>query len=155
GIEQVAAGLSDRFALLTSGRRTALPRHRTLGATLDWSYELLPGPERLLLQRLAVFSGSFSLEGANAVTSVNETLEADIADGIANLVAKSLVSSDFSEGGGHLRLLETTRVYALAKLIESGELHELSRRHAEYYRGLLERIEHTWEKRPTLGAHID
>ena len=135
GIEQVAAGLRDRFALLTSGRRTALPRHRTLRATLDWSYELLPDAERLLLQRLAVFSGSFSLAAANAVTNRGEASEADIADGVANLVAKSLVTSDLTAGGGYFRLLETTRVYALAKLTESGELQEYSRRHAEYYQG--------------------
>src|SRR5215472_14336941 len=82
GVEQVAAGLSDRFALLTSGRRTALPRHRTLGATLDWSYELLPGPERLLLQRLAAFSGCFSLEAANAATNVDGISEAEVTDRI-------------------------------------------------------------------------
>jgi non-specific serine/threonine protein kinase len=69
GIEEVAAALRDRFALLTSGRRMTLPRHRTLRATLDWSYNLLADPERLLLQRLAVFAGSFSLEAANAVTN--------------------------------------------------------------------------------------
>jgi predicted ATPase/DNA-binding winged helix-turn-helix (wHTH) protein len=155
GIERVAAGLSDRFALLTSGRRTALPRHRTLGATLDWSYELLPGPERQLLQRLAVFSGSFSLEAANAVTNRGEASEAEVTDDVANLVAKSLVTSDNTEGGGNFRLLETTRVYALSRLIESGELREFSRRHAEYYRVLLERIEHQWEKRSKLSAHVD
>lgn len=155
GIEQVAAGLRDRFALLTSGRRTALPRHRTLRATLDWSYQLLPDSERLLLQRLAVFSGSFSLDAANAVTNRGEASEAEIADAVANLVAKSLVTSDFTGGGGYLRLLETTRVYALSKLTESGELQEFSRRHAEYYRGLLERIKHEWEKRSTPLAHVD
>jgi predicted ATPase/DNA-binding winged helix-turn-helix (wHTH) protein len=155
GIEQVAAGLRDRFALLTTGRRTALPRHRTLRATLDWSYDLLPGSERLLLQRLGVFSGSFSLDAANAVTNVDELPEANIADGVANLTEKSLVSSDFSGGGGYFRLLETTRVYALSKLAESDELQAFSRRHAEYYRGLFESIEHEWEKRATPGAHVD
>jgi predicted ATPase/DNA-binding winged helix-turn-helix (wHTH) protein len=155
GIEQVAAGLSDRFALLTSGRRMTLPRHRTLRATLDWSYNLLTDPERRLLQRLAIFAGSFSLEAANAVANRGEASEAEITDDIANLVAKPLVASDTTSGGGYFRLLETTRVYALSRLIESGELQELSRRHAEYYRGLLERIEHEWEKRSTFGAHVD
>lgn len=155
GIEEVAEALRDRFALLTSGRRLTLPRHRTLRATLDWSYNLLADPERLLLQRLAVFAGSFSLEAANAVTNRGEASEAEIADGIANLVAKSLVTSDSTEGGGYFRLLETTRVYALSRLIESGELQEFSRRQAEYYRGLLERIEPEWEKRSKLGAHVD
>jgi predicted ATPase len=155
GIEQVAAGLSDRFALLASGRRTALPRHRTLRATLDWSYNLLTDPERRLLQRLAIFSGSFSLEAANAVANNGEASEAEISDHIANLVAKSLVTLDFTGGGGHFRLLETTRIYALSRLIEMDELQEASRRHAEYYRALLESIEHEWEKRSTPLAHID
>ena len=151
----MAAGLRDRFALLTSGRRTALPRHRTLRATLDWSYELLPDAERLLLQRLAIFSGSFALADVSAVTNRDAASEAEIADGVANLVAKSLVTSDLTAGGGYFRLLETTRVYALSKLAESGELQEYSRRHAEYYRGLLERIENEWEKRSTPLAHVD
>jgi hypothetical protein len=155
GIEQVAAGLRDRFAVLKSVRRTALPRHRTLRATLDWSYELLTDAERLLLQRLAIFSGSFALADVSAVTKRDAASEADIADGVANLVAKSLVTSDPTAGGGYFRLLQTTRVYALSKLAESGELQEYSRRHAEYYTGLLERIENEWEKRSTPLAHVD
>ena len=67
GLEQVAAGLRDRFALLTSGRRAAVPRHRTLRTTLDWSYDLLPEPERRLLRHLAIFPGSFTLPAAAAV----------------------------------------------------------------------------------------
>jgi predicted ATPase/DNA-binding winged helix-turn-helix (wHTH) protein len=155
GTERVAAALRDRFALLTSGRRTALPRHRTLRATLDWSYELLAEPERLLLQRLAVFSGSFPLEAANAVAAGNVASEAKIADGVASLIAKSLVTADVAGGTGDFRLLETTRVYALTKLAESGELNEFSRRHAEYYRRLLEGIKNEWEKRSTPRAHLD
>jgi predicted ATPase len=151
----VATGLRDRFAVLKSVRRTALPRHRTLRATLDWSYKLLPDAERLLLQRLAIFSGSFALADVSAVTKRDAASEADIADGVANLVAKSLVTSDPTAGGGYFRLLQTTRVYALSKLTESGELQEYSRRHAEYYKGLLERIENEWEKRSTPLAHVD
>jgi predicted ATPase/DNA-binding winged helix-turn-helix (wHTH) protein len=155
GIEQVAAGLRDRFALLTSGRRTALPRHRTLRATLDWSFDLLTASERLLLQRVAVFSGSFSLDAANAVAAHGAASQAEIADGIASLVAKSLVTSDMSAGVGEFRLLETTRAYALSKLAESGELNEFSRRHAEYCRDLLGKTENEWEKRTTSRAHLD
>jgi predicted ATPase/DNA-binding winged helix-turn-helix (wHTH) protein len=155
GIEQVAAALGDRFALLTSGRRAPLPRHRTLRATLDWSYDLLAGPERLLLQRLAIFSGSFSLAAASAVTNRGDASEAEIADGVANLVAKSLVTSDITGEAGYFRLLETTRVYALSRLTEGGELQEFSRRHAEYYQQLLERIENEREKRSTSLAHVD
>src|SRR5262249_13818709 len=147
GIDQIAAGLRDRFALLTTGRRTALSRHHTLRATLDWSFDLLTAPERLLLQRLAVFSGSFSLDAAKAVAADGSTSEAEIADGVASLIAKSLVASVAIRGATEFRLLETTRAYALSKLAESGELNVFSRRHAEYYRGLLERIQDEWEKR--------
>jgi predicted ATPase/DNA-binding winged helix-turn-helix (wHTH) protein len=155
GIEQIEAGLRDRFTLLTSGRRTALPRHQTLRATLDWSYELLPDAERLLLHRLAVFSGSFSLDAANAVTNPRGASESEIAESIVSLVTKSLVTPDHTGGGGYFHLLETTRVYALAKLTESGELAEISRRHAAYFRGLLGDIEHEWEKRSTPLGHVD
>ena len=155
GVEPVAAALRDRFALLTSGRRTALPRHRTLRATLDWSYDLLADPERLLLQRLAVFSGGFSLAAARTVAGRGEVSEAEIADGVASLVAKSLVTPDITGGAGYFRLLETTRVYALSKLTEADELQEFSQRHAEYYQGLLEGVENEGEKRATPLAHVD
>jgi predicted ATPase/DNA-binding winged helix-turn-helix (wHTH) protein len=155
GIEQVAAGLRDRFAVLKSVRRTALPRHRTLRATLDWSYELLPDAERLLLQHLAIFSGSFALADVSAVTQRDAASETDLADAVANLVAKSLITSDPNAGGGYFRLLQTTRVYALAKLADSGELQKYSRRHAEHYKGLLEKIENEWEKRSTPLAQVD
>ncbi len=160
GIAQVATGLRDRFALLISGRRTALPRHRTLRATLDWSYELLPDVERLLLRRLAVFSGGLSLRAAVAVTNRGEASEASaseasIVDGVTNLVAKSLVTSEITGEAGYFRLLETTRAYAIAKLTESGELQEFSRRHAEYYRTLLEGIDSEWRAGPTHLSDID
>jgi predicted ATPase len=155
GIEQVAAGLRDRFALLTSGRRTALPRHRTLRATLDWSFDLLTASERLLLQRLAVFSSGFSLDAASAVAAGDAASQAEIADGVASLIAKSLVTSDSAGGAGDFRLLETTRAYALSKLAESSKLNGYSRRHAEYYRRLLDRIEDEWEKSATPRAHLD
>jgi predicted ATPase/DNA-binding winged helix-turn-helix (wHTH) protein len=155
GVEQVAAGLRDRFALLKSGRRTALPRHQTLRATLDWSYDLLDDPERLLLQRLAVFSSGFSLQAANAVSHRGAASEAETVEAVANLVAKSLVTSDGAGEAGHFHLLETTRAYALSKLTERGELQEFSRRHAEYYRELLERSEREWEKRSAPLAHVD
>jgi predicted ATPase/DNA-binding winged helix-turn-helix (wHTH) protein len=155
GVKQVLSGLDDRFALLISGRRTALPKHRTLRATLDWSYDLLSADERILLQRLAIFSGSFSLDAVNAVTNVNAVSEAEIADALANLVAKSLVTSDFAGGEGYFRLLETIRVYAHSKLTENDEPQRFARLHAEYYRGLLQTMEHDWEKRATSGVHID
>jgi predicted ATPase len=93
GIEEVAARLDDRFLLLTGGRRTALPRHQTLRATLDWSYELLPEPERMILRRLAVFAGPFALEAPIAVVASPQIAPSEVVDGLSNLVAKSLVAA--------------------------------------------------------------
>jgi predicted ATPase/DNA-binding winged helix-turn-helix (wHTH) protein len=151
GLEGVLSRLDDRFALLTSGRRTALPKHRTLRATLDWSHELLSAPERVLLRRLAIFSTGFSLDAACAVTASSEAAYAEIADGIANLVAKSLVTVDNAVVVANFRLLETIRAYAFEKLTEAGEAQQFARRHAEYYRGLLERIE---DEREARAAHL-
>ena len=136
GIEPVAAGLHDRFALLTRGRRTALPRHRTLRGVLDWSYELLPGPEQLLLRHLAVFSGGFTVESATAVRGAADHVS--IIDGIANLVAKSLVAIDHNTPS-RWYLLDTIRAYALEKLAGEGEHEAAARRHARYFRDFFPR----------------
>ncbi len=133
GIQQVSEHLDDRFALLTGGRRTALPRHRTLRATLDWSYELLPEAEKRLLQQLAVFPAGFTLVGATAVAGDTES---SVALGISSLVSKSLVTLDGPETARRWRLLETVRVYALEKLAESGNTGPVARRHAEFYLAL-------------------
>src|SRR3984885_12256503 len=98
-VQGVAAGLHDRFALLTAGRRTALPRQRTLRATLDWSHELLPETERRLLRRLAVFAGGFTADAATAVMTDTGFDAAAVLDGIGNLVAKSWVALDKSGAG--------------------------------------------------------
>ena len=136
GIELVAEGLRDRLALLTSGRRTALPRHRTLRATLDWSYELLPEEERRLLRCLAVFPAGFTLDAAVALMYEADGNKLSVMDGIMELVAKSLVTFDGTEGGSRWRLLETIRAYALQKLTECGEIEGAQRRHATYFRDL-------------------
>jgi predicted ATPase len=136
GIQQVAAGLSDRFALLTSGRRTALARHRTLRATLDWSYILLPAAEQRLLRHLGVFAGGFTLEATASVMRHSEMAETAILDGLAGLVARSLVTFDGSAAPDRWRLLETIRAYAFEKLDESGETDGARRHHAEYFRDL-------------------
>jgi len=137
GLPEVEARLEDRFGLLTGGRRTALPRHQTLHATLDWSYELLPASEQMLLRRLAIFSAGFTLEAAVAVAGDDGTARAAVADGVANLVAKSLATRDGSVTTGRWRLLETIRAYALEKLAKSGETEQIARRHAEFFRNLL------------------
>lgn len=160
GIGEVAARLGDRFALLTGGRRTALPRHQTLRAVLDWSYELLSGPEQRLLRRLAVFPAAFCLDAAMAVATGGDISATTILDGIANLVAKSLVALDGSTPLRQWRLLETTRAYALEKLQASGEAGDVSRRHAAYYRDLIARsppdppVQSANAVRPQRGHHI-
>ena len=149
GIDGVAAGLDDRFRLLTGGNRTALRRHQTLRATLDWSHELLTEPERIVLRRLAVFAGGFTLEAASAVAA-DTGLEADVVvDGVANLVNKSLLSADVSGAVAQYRLLETTRAYARDKLVQAGELAQCARRQAEHLRGLFERAAAEWQTQPT------
>jgi predicted ATPase/DNA-binding winged helix-turn-helix (wHTH) protein len=130
GTQLTIAHLHDRFALLTSGRRTALPRHRTLWAVLDWSYELLPAAEQRLLRHLAVFSGGFTAEAAAAV--VNEADQPFVVECIANLVTKSLVTID-RDAPSRWYLLETIRAYALEKLAGEGERDAAARRHARYF----------------------
>jgi predicted ATPase len=148
GIEQVAIGLRDRFNMLTNERRTALPRHRTLRATLDWSYQLLSGVERQLLNRLAIFAGTFSLDAACAVAAEGVTAS-EVADGVADLVGKSLVIRAVDPVTAQFRLLETTRIYALDRLNESGSLAEVSRCHARYLLGLLATIDEECRSQPT------
>jgi predicted ATPase len=148
GVEEVATHLGDRFRILTGGRRTALPRHQTLQAALDWSYELLSEPERVILRRLAVFAGVFRLEAASAVIADPEIASAEVVDGIANLVAKSLVTVVAGGTTARCRLLDSMRAYGLEKLAQSSEREWLARRHAEYYRDLFERAEAELESRP-------
>ena len=139
GIQPLAARLHDRFALLTRGRRTALPRHRTLRAVLDWSYELVPEAEQLLLRHLAIFSGGFTVEAAAAVV-VNDGVvdSSSVIEGIANLVARSLVALD-RDTASRWYLLETIRAYGIEKLDGHGERDTAARRHATYFRDLFSR----------------
>ena len=137
GVRDVATRLEDRFRLLTIGRRTALPKHRTLRATLDWSYELLPEAEQSLLCRLAVFVAGFTLKAATAIMIDTGNDTSVILEGIANLVAKSFLIQDRSQSDGRWILSETIRAYAFEKLVESGQAEATARRHALFYGGLL------------------
>jgi predicted ATPase/DNA-binding SARP family transcriptional activator len=138
-VEQVAARLDHRFELLTSGSRTALPRQRTLRATLDWSYELLDDAERRLLRRLSVFPGRFSLDAAEAVCSgCSPAGTHDLLDLLTGLVDKSLVAVEAQAGEARYRLLETTREYARERLGAAGEEAALRQRHADYFLSLAE-----------------
>ena len=149
GIAGLAARLDDRFTLLTGGRRTALPRHQTLRATLDWSYELLPEPERLVLRRLAVFAGGFTIPAASAVAADDAMAASEVVDCVTSLVPKSLVTADAGGAMVRYRLLETTRAYALEKLVQAGEFDAAARRHAERYLDLFEGAEAAAAARPT------
>jgi predicted ATPase/DNA-binding winged helix-turn-helix (wHTH) protein len=144
GIQETLLLLNDRFKLLWEGRRTALPRHQTLSATLDWSYNLLSERERLVLRRLSVFAGIFTLEAACSVAADADADEAQVDQtqvitALVSLVAKSLVTVGSGDTATRYRLLDTTRAYAAGKLAEIGEVDAIKRRHAIYYRELFER----------------
>jgi predicted ATPase/DNA-binding winged helix-turn-helix (wHTH) protein len=148
GVRGLAALLDDRFRLLTGGRRTGMPRHQTLTATLDWSYELLPDSERKTLRRVAIFTGGFTLEAAKAIAADSKLFDSDVIGEIANLVAKSLIVANTSAATPRFRLLDTTRAYLVRKLRALEEFESLARRHAEHYRDLFEQAETDRERLP-------
>jgi predicted ATPase/DNA-binding winged helix-turn-helix (wHTH) protein len=149
-IEQINARLGDRFRLLTSGSRTALPRNQTLRATFDWSFNLLAASERAVLRRLAPFAGSFTLEAAASVVSDEKIDQHAVLDLLSQLVERSLVVADTSGPGVRYRLLETTRSYALEKLTEADEVDAIKRRHAQYLRNLFENAHDDWFRMPDM-----
>jgi predicted ATPase/DNA-binding winged helix-turn-helix (wHTH) protein len=136
GIRGTAELLDNRFKLLWQGRRTALPRHQTLNAMLDWSYNLLQERDKLVLCRLSVFVGVFTLKAALAVAGT-EANDAEIADAVASLVTKSLISTTAIGESTYYRLLDTTQAYAAGKLAELGEADSVAMRHAIYYSNYL------------------
>jgi predicted ATPase/DNA-binding CsgD family transcriptional regulator len=138
-VEQIATRLDDRFRLLTGGSRTALPRHETLRAAMDWSYGLLTDAERLLWRRLAVFSGGFTLEAAETVCAGDGAKVAEILDLLTSLTDKSLVIAEIPRGEFRYRLLETVRQYGWEKLRDSMEADGLRTRHLNWYVALAER----------------
>ena len=140
-VEELRARLGDRLRVLTGGSRVALPRHRTLRATMDWSYGLLAAPERILLRRLAVFVGGWTLEAAEAVCGGDGIPEAEVLDHLAGLVDKSLVVLEWPGDAGRYRMLETMRQYATERLAESGETDRLRQSHAGFFLALAEQAE--------------
>ena len=137
-VEQLAARLDDRFALLTAGNRAALPRQQTLHATIAWSVGLLSSGERLLLQRLAVFVGGWSLEAAEAVCSGHGLPERSVLEQLDGLVARSLVQVEEHEEAPRYRLLETVRLYALEIAVAPVDLETVRERHLAWYLALAE-----------------
>jgi predicted ATPase/DNA-binding CsgD family transcriptional regulator len=144
--EQIAARLDDRFTLLTASNRTAvLPRHQTLRATIDWSYDLLSEKERILFRRLAVFAGGFTLDALESICAGDELAQSEILDGLARLVSKSLVVAEILEQReARYHLLETIRQYASMLLRESGEENKLRDRHLDWYVVLSEEAKAQW-----------
>lgn len=140
-VEQIASRLDDRFRILTGGSRTALPRHQTLGAAIDWSYNLLPEDERTLLQRMSVFAGGWTLEASEAVCSGDAIETADILGLLGHLVAKSMVVMETQDGEARYRLFETIRQYAQERLLEKGEASKMAERHRDWYLRLAEQAQ--------------
>ncbi len=133
---QVRDRLGERFCLLTGGRRDLLPRQQTLRAALDWSYDLLDEGERAIARRLGVFVNGFTLEGAVAVGIGEDMDDADVFDGLASLVDKSLVLADDDGVMRRYRILESTRAYLREKLEAAGELPSALRQHLGYVHSL-------------------
>jgi len=140
-VEQIAARLDDRFQLLTGGSRTALPRHQTLQALIDWSYDLLADEERALLDRLSVFAGGWTLEAAETVCAGNRVQAADVLDWQTRLVDKSLVLVEEQNGEARYRMLDTIQQYAREKLLLSGDVARVRARHLDFYVRLAEEAE--------------
>lgn len=128
--DQIATGLSDRFHLLRGGSRTALPRQQTLTASVEWSHDLLTDSERVVLRRLSVFAGGFTLDAAEHVVASDEIEVFDVLDLLAALVDKSLVVAG---DDGRYGLLETIRQYAAGRADAAGETEALSERHAQVF----------------------
>ena len=136
-VEQIAARLDDRFRLLTGGRRGVLPRQQTLHALVDWSWNLLDQTEQVILRRLSVFTGGWTLAGAQIVVGDEQINEFDIIDGMEQLLNKSMITVQrLANGAMRYRMLESIRYYSLERLEEAGESEVIRERHAEYYTNL-------------------
>ncbi|HSI59833.1 MAG TPA: winged helix-turn-helix domain-containing protein [Ideonella sp.] len=161
GVKGIAAALDDCFALLSKGRRTALARHQTLRATMEWSFGLLSPRDRSIMLRLSAFAGVFPVEAASAVAGWGELDASDVLDGLSDLVAKSLVTADVGGDEVLFRLLDTTRSYAAAELASTPDAGLVRRRHAEHCLKLLVRAAEAWKDTPatawlqTYAARLD
>lgn len=156
-VEQIAARLAEheQFYLLTGGSRTALPRHQTLHALIDWSYHLLSEDERLVLQRLSVFAGGCTLEAAEAVCAGEEVEAEEVLDLMMQLVNKSLVISEREQGQeARYRMLETIRQYARERLLQAGNDKQVRDRHFAFFLQLAEQAE-PYVRGPQLPAYLD
>ncbi|MCF5076292.1 AAA family ATPase [Pseudomonas syringae] len=149
GLPGLLVQMEDNFRLLTRGRRDALPRHQTLRATLDWSFDLLTACEQICLRRLAVFRGGFSLASAAAVIAGEQIAPAEVLGSISQLVAKSLLNVEPGDDEMVYRLLDITRTYALEKLSVAQELDAIRERHASRCLALMNQTQDDWEQTAT------
>ena len=140
-VEEIDGKLDQRFHLLTGGSRTALPRQQTLRSLIDWSYDLLGDPEKLLLQQLSVFAGGWTLAAAEQVCIGAGMADGEVLDLLSSLSDKSLVVAEQKDGHSRYRLLETVRQYAREKLVESGGGEAVRERHRDYFLALAEEAE--------------
>ena len=156
-VEQIAARLAERdqFRLLTTGSRTASPRHQTLHALIDWSHDLLSESERALLRRLSVFAGGWTLQAAEAIC-VGDCVEADaVLDLLTQLVNKSIVLAEREPGQeARYRMLETIRQYASKQLLKAGEGEQVRKRHFEFFLQLAEQAE-PYVRGPQLSVYLN
>ncbi len=146
--QQLLQKLDERFRVLTGGDRSALPRHQTMRALIDWSHDLLSEQERALFRKLAVFSGGFTLETATAVCEDEMLDEIAVLELLTSLVDKSLVQSEPSGSVTRYRLLESTRQYAREKLVENGEDAAVARAHASAFLEIARRFEVAYDSTP-------
>jgi predicted ATPase/class 3 adenylate cyclase len=143
--QRIAQMLDERFRVLTGGDRSALPRHQTMRALIDWSYDLLSEQERALFRKLSIFAGGFTLESAVATCRDAAMDEITVFDALSSLVDKSLVHAEPTEDGTRYRLLESTRQYARERLDESGEYDAIARAHGAAFLAFAEELDRTWE----------
>lgn len=158
GLQEIARLLDSEFALRWPGRRTAPPRHQTLRATLDWSYNLLSEVERTVLRRLSVFVTGFTLEAAQQVAEGPGIAAEEVFDAVGGLLMKSLASADTTGSTARYRLLDTTRTYAALKLADAGERDQFRHAHAKYYCAFLKMANEAdlpAHQRRALVAHLD
>ncbi|MBV8636690.1 MAG: helix-turn-helix domain-containing protein [Candidatus Eremiobacteraeota bacterium] len=141
----LAEKLDERFRVLTGGNRSALPRHRTMRALIDWSYDLLSGDERAFFRKLSVFAGGFTLEAASAVWREDGDDDVAVLDLLSSLVDKSLVQAEPMEDDVRYRLLESTRQYAQEKLREAGEEDASALAHARAFLRLAKQLARAYE----------
>jgi predicted ATPase/DNA-binding XRE family transcriptional regulator len=139
--QQIAKQLDEGFNLLTGGSRTALPRQQTLRASIDWSWNLLSDAERILLRRLSVFAGGFTLEAAGAICRDDDLKGNDVLDILTHLANKSLLVKQGQDGEARYRLLEPIRQYAYEKLLEASEANVIQDRHLDFFLKFAEEAE--------------